>query len=78
VEVFQAAMQNDLDTPRAVAVMAALAGEIIAAAGQGQSVAGAQGALRGMARIFGIRIDNEVEARVREGWGEHMGKFNNQ
>jgi hypothetical protein len=55
--------------------MASLAGEIVEAAGQGNDVAGAQGALRGMAEIFGLRIGSEVEARVVEGWGEHMGRF---
>ena len=72
---FQAAMENDLDTPRAVDVMLGLARKIIAAADQGGDVAAAQEKLRKMGNLFGMRIDRGVEQRVLEGWGEHAGRF---
>jgi len=75
VSSFQAAMENDLDTPQAVQVMLALASEIVSGAGNGKAVAFAQNALQEMLGIFALRIDNDVEARVFEGWGEHLGRF---
>ena len=75
IEEFQAAMDNDLDTPRAVEVMLGLAGEIIEAAEMGGDVGNAQEVLLEMGKVFGMRIGEVVEARVSEGWGVHMGRF---
>lgn len=72
---FDAAMENDLDTPGAVAVMVGLAGLIKGAAQDGGDVEEAQSLLKGMGKIFGLRIGEEVEKRVSQGWGEHMGRF---
>ena len=75
MEEFDAAMGDDLDTSRAVEVMLDLAGEIVTSADQGDEVKLAQDQLSEMVSIFGMRVDNEVEERVIEGWGEHIGMF---
>ena len=72
---FHKAMENDLDTPRAVEVMVGLAGEIIKSVEQGWDVAAAQEALLRMVQVLGLRIGKEPEARVLQGWGEHMERF---
>ena len=72
---FQQAMENDLDTPRAVEVMVGLAGEIIKSPEQGKDVAAAQEALQQMGQVLGLRIGKVPEARVLEGWGEHLKRF---
>ena len=75
LEGFQSAMENDLDTPGAVEVMLGLSEEIISAAGEGGDVTAAKEVLGKMGDIFGMRIGNDEEERVIEGWGEHMGRF---
>ena len=70
---FTEAMDHDLDTPRALEVMEGLAAEIETAADAGRHLAGAQGALREMCRVFGLRLDaNAVEPRVTAGWSTHL------
>jgi L-cysteine:1D-myo-inositol 2-amino-2-deoxy-alpha-D-glucopyranoside ligase len=73
---FSEAMDNDLDTPAALEQLEQLAEEIIAAAQAGQNVAAAQATLRRLSQIFGLRLNaQDVEARVIEGWGEHLKRF---
>lgn len=73
---FQNAMDNDLDTPSALATLTALADQIVAAAGDGRNITPAQETLRNCAAIFGLRLDKPgVEARVANGWSAHRGRF---
>jgi L-cysteine:1D-myo-inositol 2-amino-2-deoxy-alpha-D-glucopyranoside ligase len=73
---FIEAMDNDLDTPAALQQLEQLAEEIIAAAQAEQNVAAAQATLRRLSQIFGLRLNaQDVEARVIEGWGEHLKRF---
>lgn len=73
---FTAALDDDLDTPAARGVLASLAEEIIAAARAGRDVTQAQGALREMGRVFGLRLDSaSPERRVMAGWNEHLKRF---
>ena len=75
---FTRAMDNDLDTPAALAALVGLADEILAAAGDGREVSQAQETLRSCCEIFGLRLDKPgVEARVSNGWLAHRGRFNN-
>jgi L-cysteine:1D-myo-inositol 2-amino-2-deoxy-alpha-D-glucopyranoside ligase len=75
---FHTAMDNDLDTPTALAALVGLADEILAAAGDGREVSQAQETLRSCCEIFGLRLDKPgVEARVSNGWLAHRGRFNN-
>ena len=72
---FAEAMENDLDTPTAVTVQVDLAWEVLRSANQRMQVDEAQGTLREMSGVFGLRLGAGLEARVEEGWGEHLGRF---
>jgi len=70
------ALDNDLDTPAAVAALTQLADDIVTAAAAGQDVATAQTTLKGLSTIFGLRLDADgPEERVIAGWDEHLKKF---
>ena len=56
-------------------VMLGLAGEIIRATDQAESVTAAQEDLRKTGSLFGMRIDKGLEERVIEGWVGHLGRF---
>jgi L-cysteine:1D-myo-inositol 2-amino-2-deoxy-alpha-D-glucopyranoside ligase len=71
---FEAAMDNDLDTSLALASLLNLADEIIFRAESGYRVTEAQAALREMARVFGLRLD-EAEPRVTIGWQTIVKRF---
>jgi L-cysteine:1D-myo-inositol 2-amino-2-deoxy-alpha-D-glucopyranoside ligase len=75
VGAFEEAMNDNLNTPEALAVLTELAGRIAAAAAGGHDVARAQAALRRMGGVFGLRFDGDVEPRVRAGWTVHMSRF---
>ncbi len=75
-QAFHEAMEQDLDTPRALEALDGLAEAIRAAAAAGQEVSRAQADLRALAGVFGLRLDApQPEARVLEGWGEHLRRF---
>lgn len=75
-ESFQAALDNDLNSPGAIAAVSRLADEIIEAAGQGETVSEAQETLRELAGVLGLRLDNaSTESRVDEGWAAHRLRF---
>lgn len=66
---FQAALDNDLDTVKAIATLLNLADEILFRAPNDYRVDEAQMALRQMAAVFGLRLDRELpEGRVVTGW----------
>lgn len=76
-------MDNDLDTAPGLVALVELAQKILEAAGQrnggsDHTVAPAQAALRRMARVFGLRLNNDsAETRVIEGWNRHLRRFDN-
>jgi L-cysteine:1D-myo-inositol 2-amino-2-deoxy-alpha-D-glucopyranoside ligase len=73
---FTLAMDNDLDTHKAIQVMLELADEIQEAARTGREVAQAQDALRAFGKVFGLRMDkSKAEPRVLEGWNVFQGRF---
>jgi L-cysteine:1D-myo-inositol 2-amino-2-deoxy-alpha-D-glucopyranoside ligase len=73
---FQEAMDTDLNTPAAVAILIDLANNIVRAAQDGQRVDRAQNALRRLGRILGLRLDAaEAEPAVRRGWDQHLQRF---
>lgn len=73
---FTLAMDDDLDTHKAIQVMLDLADDIQEAARAGRGVAQAQGALRAFGKVFGLRMDkSEAEPRVLEGWNVFLGRF---
>jgi cysteinyl-tRNA synthetase len=69
---FEAALDNDLDTVKAIATLLNLADEILFRAPNDYLVEEAQMALRQMATVFGLRLDRELpEGRVITGWREY-------
>lgn len=76
VETFETALDDDLDTPIALMAMEQFAEQILRVAKAGRDVRQAQDALRKMALVFGLYLDrDEPEARVTEGWDNHLQKF---
>jgi L-cysteine:1D-myo-inositol 2-amino-2-deoxy-alpha-D-glucopyranoside ligase len=72
-QAFMHAMAQDLDTPAALTTLSDLAADISQAARAGREVQAAQMALRGMSRIFGLRLDTDgPEAAVISGWNHHL------
>jgi hypothetical protein len=69
-------MDEDLDTPAARDALESLADKVIEAARVGRDVKEAQGALREMGKVFGLRLDRPgPEERVIQGWNEHLERF---
>jgi cysteinyl-tRNA synthetase len=74
-QAFIQAMADDLDTAAALKILSSLAAEIREAAQAEQGVQAAQDALRTMARMFGLRLDDEgAEAVVVSGWNQHLAR----
>lgn len=73
---FRAAMETDLDTPRALSELDDLAVHILVASAGGGHVRAAQDRLRIMSRVFGLVLDSggpDEAATWR--WKEHLAKF---
>lgn len=76
VEGFVRAMNDDLDTVAALAVMRNFAIAIRDAASAVRQVDAAQAELQKMATVFGLRLTKDApEARVTEGWERHLARF---
>lgn len=76
VQAFIKAMDNDLDTVKALSLLRQFASTIQKAADEGQSLESAQAELRKMATVFGLRLaDDATEARVLAGWDKHLERF---
>ena len=74
-EAFRSAMDDDLNAPAALQVLLDLAGTIIVAAAAGGDVLQAQEFLRNLAGILGLRLDQQVEPGVVDGWSRHQQRF---
>ncbi|MGD8998339.1 MAG: cysteine--tRNA ligase [Anaerolineae bacterium] len=75
-EAFTEAMDDDLDTPRAIRHLEQLAEAILDAVGAGRDVRSAQMVLRAMSSVFGLRLGSrEPEERVRTGWDAYLMDF---
>lgn len=73
---FRAAMDDDLDTPGALDIMAQLADDILLSAGEDGAIQEAQTSLRKMCQVMGLRLDREhPEERVINGWRQHRARF---
>jgi L-cysteine:1D-myo-inositol 2-amino-2-deoxy-alpha-D-glucopyranoside ligase len=73
---YREAMEDDLDTPEALAALSEMASEILSAAHSGHKVGPAQRTLRTLAGVFGLRLDSDQpELRVTNGWQRHLGEF---
>ncbi len=75
-EAFGAAMDDDLNTPRAVAKLEQLAKAILNGVRAGRDVQTAREALRTMGRVLGLRLDAEwPEAHVIAAWDRYWQDF---
>jgi cysteinyl-tRNA synthetase len=73
---FATALDDDLNTPAALAGLGQVADDILAAATTGQEVTAAQQTLREMSQVFGLRLTADTpEARVVSGWNQHLRRF---
>jgi L-cysteine:1D-myo-inositol 2-amino-2-deoxy-alpha-D-glucopyranoside ligase len=73
---FTAALDNDLDTPQAVAVLNSFVEETHEAALAQRNITNAQQAVRDMAQVFGLRLNQpEPDERVKKGWSSHLSRF---
>ncbi|MFH1086323.1 MAG: cysteine--tRNA ligase [Chloroflexota bacterium] len=72
---FCAAMDDNLATDRAIAALDTLAQRILAAAAAGHALAAAQGTLRQLCGVLGLRLEGDLEPRVRTGWAAHHQRF---
>ncbi len=75
VERFEAAMDDDLNTRDALAVLDGLGESILQASGVGCSVGEAQATLRRLGTVFGLRFGGTIEPRVQVGWEKHLQRF---
>jgi cysteinyl-tRNA synthetase len=73
---FTAAMDQDLDSPRALVALVDLGVRILEGEDNGLDVYAAQEALRRMGGVFGLRLDAVgPEERVVQGWNLHAERF---
>ena len=73
---FHAAMNNDLDTPKALSAIEDLAIDVKYDALAGYDVQEAMSTLRAFCRVFGLQLDaGEPEPRVVAGWNRHLERF---
>jgi cysteinyl-tRNA synthetase len=70
------AMEDDLDTPRAVDILKDLASRAEEAIRVGKDAREAQQDLRAMSAIFGVRLGrSQPDSLVTEGWNKHLKRF---
>jgi L-cysteine:1D-myo-inositol 2-amino-2-deoxy-alpha-D-glucopyranoside ligase len=70
------AMENDLDSPSALRILAQLAEHIMDSSRAGWNVLEAQATLRSCSAVLGLRLDKDrPEDRVATGWNEHKRRF---
>ncbi len=73
---YEAAMNDDLDTPSALNIVDQMADTILAAAEKDQNVEAAQDSFRLRCNILGLRLDQAgPEKRVTAGWQKHRQRF---
>jgi L-cysteine:1D-myo-inositol 2-amino-2-deoxy-alpha-D-glucopyranoside ligase len=79
VRAFEQALDNDLDTPNAISAMDMLAAIILDSMQAARPCANAQAALRRMAGVFGLTLDQGTpEERTINGWDQHKAQFQQQ
>jgi L-cysteine:1D-myo-inositol 2-amino-2-deoxy-alpha-D-glucopyranoside ligase len=73
---FTSAMDNDLDTPGALSIIADLTSQILSAQLAGRDIREAQTALLHFTQLFGLRLDQpEPEPEVLLGWERYIPAF---
>lgn len=70
------AMDNDLDCPAALRILARLAEHVMDGSHAERNVLEAQATLQSCSAVLGLRLDKEgPEDRVMAGWNEHKRRF---
>ncbi len=73
---FHAAMENDLDTSKAIDAMGELGEALKTAAQEGKNIKRGQETLRTFGKVFGLRLgEQDPELRVLQGWGRFRPEF---
>ena len=73
---FARALDNDLDTPKALQALVTLAEAILHPTTARQSICEAQNALQTMGKVLGLRLGEQTpEGRVMNGWQRHLAQF---
>jgi cysteinyl-tRNA synthetase len=74
-QAFRQALDDDLDTPQAVAVLDEVANRLLGGQYSSGEKAAAQATLLELAGVLGIRLGTSIDARVVAGWQAHRRKF---
>jgi L-cysteine:1D-myo-inositol 2-amino-2-deoxy-alpha-D-glucopyranoside ligase len=73
---FLAALEDDLNSPRAIEILLRLGDSILAVAGENREVEAAQRTLEELSAVLGLRLGaTRPEAVVVEGWRKHLQDF---
>ena len=76
MDAFHQAMEDDLNTPRALDAMQDLADQILKTSSRDGHIHSAQEALKKASRVFGLRLDTTgSEQLVLTGWAHHKRHF---
>ena len=79
VSEFARALEQDLNTPAAIAALRRLADSIVAASNQGGALGAAQDVLRKLGGVLGLRLGSAgLEGKVVEGWRRHLIRFRSE
>jgi cysteinyl-tRNA synthetase len=79
VSEFARALEQDLNTPAAIAALRRLADSIVAASNQGGALGAAQDVLRKLGDVLGLRLGSAgPEGKVVEGWRRHLIRFRSE
>ncbi|HLE04463.1 MAG TPA: cysteine--tRNA ligase [Anaerolineales bacterium] len=79
VSEFARALEQDLNTPEAIAVLRRLAESIVSASIQGGALGAAQDVLRKLGGVLGLRLGSAgPEGKVVEGWRRHLTRFRSE
>lgn len=74
---FVEALEDDLDSPRAIEHLLRLSDSIVSAAGDGREVEAGQRTLAELAGVLGLRLTRpEPQAAVIDGWRQRLAEFN--
>ncbi len=74
---FIAALEDDLDSPKAIEHLLRLADSIVSAAGEGREVEAGQRTLAELSGVLGLRLTTpDPQANVVDGWRRRLAEFN--
>ena len=72
---FEHAMDDNLDSRRALTALGRLADAILQGSAKGRSISTARQALTKLSTVFGLTLGGNIEQRVIDGWTAHYQRF---